>query len=260
MDTPRAGVPLRPLLGRRVLVTRPEGGGSLQQRLEGLGAHVLVVPATRIEWLDAPALDGALAALGAYGWAAFTSRNAVQAVVERLRATGRGPDALAGLRLIAVGSATAEALHARGLEVSVVPSRYSAAGILEALAERSDVAGSRVLYATAAGAADTLPDGLSAIGATVDRIACYQSVAAAEAVTPLREAARRVDAVTLTAPSAVAAWVAAVGDAAAAIPVVSIGPVTSDAARAAGLTVGAEAAPSTSEGLAEAVRRYFSPP
>jgi uroporphyrinogen III methyltransferase/synthase len=256
MDAPLRPPPL-PLAGRTVLVTRPEGGGDLQRRLEALGARVLAVPATTIEWLPSDALDAALAALPDFAWSVFTSRNAVQAVVERLRATHRTPDALAVVKLAAVGSVTAEALHAKGLEVALVPARFSAEGVLEAFRHRTDVAGTRVLYATADGAADTLPRGLAELGAEVVRVACYRSVRDAAAAPALAEAARVVDVVTLTAPSTVAAWVAAAGARAEAIPVVSIGAVTSEAAREAGLRVVGEASPSTAEGLADAVRRYF---
>lgn len=255
--TPRPSGPARLLAGRAVLVTRPEGGGELQRRLEALGARVVVVPATTIQWLPAPALDEALAGLGRYRWAMFTSRNAVQAVVERLRAQGRAPDALAGLKLAAVGTATAEALHARGLEVAVVPSRFSAEGVLAALATRDDIRQARVLYATAEGAAETLPEGLARLGAEVERHACYRSVPDASAIPALAAAALDVHVVTVTAPSTVAAWVAAAGAHAAKVPVVSIGAVTTEAATRAGLRVVAEASPSTAEGLAEAVRRYF---
>jgi uroporphyrinogen III methyltransferase / synthase len=246
------------LTGRTVVVTRPEGGGELQRRLEALGARVLAIPATTIQPLDATALDGALHELSRYAWAVFTSRNAVQLVVERLRGMGRHPDVLTTLRLAAVGSATAEALHQRGLEPAVVPARYSAVGVLDAMRRRTDVANAQVLYATAEGAADTLSDGLAALGAHVHRIPCYRSVRDTAAVPALLAAAAVTDVVTLTAPSAVAAWTAAVGPSAGAVPVVSIGAVTSDAARAAGLRVVGEAEPSTAEGLAEAVRRYFA--
>ena len=255
--THRAQASAHPLTGRRVLITRPEGGGELQRRLEALGASVVVVPATIIERLAPDALDAALAQLPSYAWAIFTSRNAVQAVIDRLRAAGRAPDALTVLRLAAVGTATAEALHAKGLEVAVVPARFSADGVLEALRGRPDVAGRRVLYATAEGAADTLPTGLAALGAVVDRVACYRTAADPATVEALRAAAEHIDVVTLTAPSSVHAWVAAVGARATAVPVVSIGAVTSDASRTAGLPVVGEASPSTAEGLAEAVRRYF---
>jgi uroporphyrinogen III methyltransferase/synthase len=241
------------------LVTRPEGGGEIARRLESLGASVVAVPATRIVPLDPAPLDAALADLAGFHWAIFTSRNAVQVVIERLRAGGRTPSALAALRIAAVGTATAEALHGKGIAVTVVPARFSGDGVLEALRQRSDVAGARVLYAAAAGAADTVPDGLTALGARVERIACYESVADPDAVAPLRAAAGVADVVVLTAPSTLAAWRSAVGDdTARAIPIVSIGQVTSDAIRAVGLVVAAEAAPSTADGLVEAVRRYFS--
>lgn len=257
MDAPSRLSTSLPLAGRTVLVTRPEGGGDLQRRLEGLGARVIAIPVTTIEWLPSAPLDAALAALSRFDWSVFTSRNAVQAVVERLRASHRAPDALSTLKLAAVGSATAEALHAKGLEVTLVPPRFNAEGVLEAFRQRPDLAGAEVLYATAEGAADTLPDGLAALGATVHRVSCYRSVPDVAATPALVAAAATADVVTHTAPSTVAAWVAAVGEAAAGVPVVSIGAVTSEAARRAGLRVVAEASPSTAEGLADAVWRYF---
>jgi uroporphyrinogen-III synthase len=255
---PRISGATTALVGRVVLVTRPEGGGDLQRRLEAMGARVLAIPATTIEPLDPAPLDAALRNLAAFRWAVFTSRNAVQRVVERLRAIGRPPDALTAVQLAAVGTATAEALHHRGLEPSVVPARFSADGVLTAMAARDDMRGARVLYATADGAADTLPEGLAALGAEVTRIPCYRSARDLAAVPHLAAAAAAVDVVTLTAPSTVHAWVAAAGDEARRVPVVSIGAVTTDAARGAGLEVVAEASPSTAEGLAEAVRRYFA--
>lgn len=257
---PRSSAPVvLPLVGRTVLVTRPEGGGELARRLESLGARVVAVPATRIVYLDPAPLDAALADLANFQWAVFTSRNAVLAVVERLRATGRTPSAMAAMRIAAVGTATAEALHGKGLEVTVVPARFSGDGVLQALRARPDVAGARVLYAAAVGAADTLPDGLAALGAHVERIACYESVADPEAIGPLQAAAQVADLVLLTAPSTLAAWRSAVGDPVArTVPIVSIGQVTSDAVRAAGLSVAAEAALSTADGMVEAVRRYFA--
>ena len=65
----------------------------------------------------------------------------------------------------------------------------------------------------------------------------------------------RVHAVTMTARSAVDAWVMAMGAMHCAADVVSIGPITTQAAHAAGMRVAAEAMPSTLDGLIAAVVR-----
>ena len=247
----------RPLFGRRVVVTRATAqAGALSERLRALGADVLEMPATRVEPLDPAPLAAALARLGEYDWMAFTSQNAVRLVWEALRAAGLDARALAGVRVCTVGSATGEALLARGIAVDVVPIRFVAEGVLEALAGRTDVQGARVLYATAEGARDVLPAGLRALGAVVDVVPVYRSAPDGAGAEQLRQALAdgAVDLVTFTSASTVHGYVQAVGaELARRAPAASIGPVTSEAARAAGITVAVEAAESTIPGLVAAV-------
>jgi uroporphyrinogen III methyltransferase/synthase len=160
-------------------------------------------------------------------------------------------------RVATVGTATAGAVRERGVEPTLVPERFVAEGLLEAFALRNDVAGMTMLYPAAAGARRELIDGLRAMGATVDRIEAYDSVATDEDVAEVRSALRdgQVHAVTMTAKSAVDAWVAAMGALHNAADVVSIGPITTQAAHAAGMRVAAEAMPSTLDGLVAAVVR-----
>jgi uroporphyrinogen III methyltransferase/synthase len=77
-----------PLTGRTVLVTRArEQASSLSSLLRSYGATPIEFPAIRIEPADDyTPLDAALVSLPAYGWACFTSVNAVAAVDRRLRA------------------------------------------------------------------------------------------------------------------------------------------------------------------------------
>jgi uroporphyrinogen-III synthase len=160
------------------------------------------------------------------------------------------------VKVAAVGPATTGALRDLGIPVAVTPRRFVAEGLLEALAERDDVRGSRMLYLVARGAREVLPAGLRALGATVDVIPLYRSVAdVADGAESLRDRLLRdeVDLVTFTAGSSARAFVEAVGaDAAAHAGIVTIGPATSAAVRDLGLEVRAEAEPSTIQGLVEA--------
>jgi uroporphyrinogen III methyltransferase/synthase len=272
---------VRPLFGRRVVVTRTKAqAGALSHRLRALGAEVLELPATRIEPLDPAPLRAAIDRLGdsgavragaegsaavrggSYEWALFTSQNAVRLFWDALRGAGRDARALAGLKVAAVGSATADALLERGIAVDVVPERFVAEGVLAALAPRGDVRGARVLYATAEGARDVLPAGLQRMGASVDVVPIYRSVPDGEGAGPLREALERgsVDLVTFTSASTVHGFVQAVGgELATRAPVASIGPITSEAARSAGMTVTIEAAESTIPGLVSAIVAAMRP-
>jgi uroporphyrinogen III methyltransferase/synthase len=255
----------RPLFGRRIVVTRARSqAASLAERLAVVGAEVIEMPATRIEALDPAPLRKVIARLSDYEWVIFTSQNGVRIVWDELRAGGRDARALAGLKIAAVGPATAEALLDRGLAVDVVPpsGRFVAEGLLDALRDRLDVRGARVLYAAAEGARETLPDGLEELGATVDHVAIYRSVPDGTGAARLRERLLDGDAdlVSFTSASAVNAFVAAVGDdAARRVPTASIGPITSAAARDAGLDVDVEATESTIPGLVAAIVRHFAP-
>jgi uroporphyrinogen III methyltransferase/synthase len=252
----------RPLFGRRVLVTRARAqSAALADRLRDLGADVLELPATRIEPLDTTGLRRRLTRIGDYEWLVVTSQNAVAALWEALRANGMDARGLSGVQLAAIGPATADALAAHGLAVDVTPERFVAEGLLEALATRDDVHGAKVLYVAAEGARDVLPEGLARLGAEVDVVHAYRSVPDESAVGALRAAVQRgaPELVTFTSASGVQAYVDAVGASLApSIPAASIGPVTSDAARAAGMSVAVEATRSDIPGLVDAVRAHLA--
>jgi uroporphyrinogen III methyltransferase/synthase len=249
----------RPLLGRRILVTRAtQRAPALSDQLRSLGAAVIEMAATRIEPLDPAPLASALTRLHQYQHIVFTSQTAVSFVWDALRARGRDARAFAGITIAAVGPTTAAALLERGLAIDVAADRFVAEGVLQAYRARPDVGGARVLYPAAADAREVLPDGLRTLGATVDVVPIYRSVADEQGAVALRAAVSSgaVDLVTLASASAVRAYVDAVGSGLAArVAAVSIGPVTSDAARAAGIPVAAEAGESTMSGLADAVVR-----
>lgn len=247
----------RPLFGKRIIVTRARTQASqLAVRLSALGAEVIEAPAIQVEPLDPGPLRTALAALGDYRWAIFTSRNAVEITWRELLARGLDARAFAGVKLAAVGPATADALAERGLLADVIPQRYVAEGIVDSLRAREDVRGTRVLYPKAEGARDILPAELRAMGADVDEIPVYRSVPDPAGVSAARDAldGGGVDIVTFTSSSTVRFFVESVGlDAARRARIVSMGPITSETARAMGFEVAAEARQATIDSLVDAV-------
>ena len=246
---------IRPLFGRRVLVTRARAQASeLSARLRALGAEIIEAPAIRIEPLDPVPVQRALRALGKYQWALFTSANAVELAGRELHALGLDARAFAGVKLAAVGPATADALRALGLLADVVPQRFVADAMVEALRERADVRDMRVLYLRAEGARDALADGLRALGARVDDVAVYRSVPDTDGERVTREALEQgVDLVTFTSASTVRNFVSAVGASSAArVRAVTIGPITSAAASALGINVAVEARAATLDALVDA--------
>lgn len=247
----------RPLFGKRIVVTRAtQQASALSEKLAELGAEVIEMPATRIARLDGSPLRESFSNLSDYSWLIFTSRNGVELFWENLLTSGRDARTLTGLKIAAVGPATAAALLERGIAVDVIPERFVAEGLLEKLGDRDDVTNSRVLYVTAEGAREMLPDGLRELGAAVDVIPIYRSTpdGAGAAKLVKRINAGGVDLVTFTSGSGVRGFVDAVGaEIAQGLRGASIGPQTSDALRAAGIEVAIEAKESTIEGLVDAI-------
>ena len=247
----------RPLFGRRIVVTRStQQAQALTEKLRELGADVIEMPATQIARLDLAPLREAISELSQYQWLILTSQNAVSIFWEQLLGEGRDARALAGLKVAAVGPATAGTLLEHGVAVDVVPQRFVAEGLLEMMRERDDVASKRILYVTGEGSREVLPQGLREIGAEVNVIAAYRSIADGQGAERLARAieAGKLDLATFTSGSAVRGYVDAIGeDLAAQVPAASIGPQTSDALREAGIEVKAEAKESTLDGLVSAV-------
>jgi uroporphyrinogen III methyltransferase/synthase len=240
---------LRPLHGRRVVVTRARAqASSLVERLRDLGADVDECAVIRIEPLDGPPIDA-----GAYGLVCVTSPNAPRLLVERCVGDAR---ALAGATVAAIGPGTAAALREVGIVADVVAERFVAEGLLEALP--GDLAGVRALVARAQEARDTLPEGLRAAGAEVDVVPLYRTLAA-----QLRHPERMLsaDAVAFTSSSTVARFAEALaGHDLSGVRGVSIGPVTSATARELGVGLVAEASAHDLDGLVAELLQVLSEP
>ncbi|HEX9484198.1 MAG TPA: uroporphyrinogen-III C-methyltransferase [Gemmatimonadaceae bacterium] len=252
----------RPLFGRRVVVTRASAqAAGVRDALLELGAEVLEMPALRIEPLDEARARQVMTRLEQYDWVVFTSQNAVQIAWDVLRATGRDARAFAKPRIACIGRSTNDSLLTHGLSADVVPARFVAEGLLEALAARDDVRGRRVLYLAAEGARDVLPDGLRLLGCDVDVIPLYRSQPEETGREALRQAmtSGRVDGATFASASAVRGFIDAVGiELARSVPAISIGPITSNAIRDAGMTVAAEADEPSVASLVEATRAFLT--
>ena len=235
------------LSGRTVVVTRAaHQSEALVRQLEAEGARVIRFPVIAIappaDW--AP-VDQAIAQLDAFHWIIFTSANAVDAFLDRAGLLS------ARVRVAAVGPATARALEAHGIAVTLMPDGHIAEGLIAAFAQQH-LAGKRILLPRAAAARDALPDALRTQGAYVEIVDVYRNVLPTASGSD--KFPHAPDWVTFTSASTVKNLLALVPrDQWASARLASIGPATSAALRQHHLPVTVEASPSTQEALAEAI-------
>jgi uroporphyrinogen-III synthase len=164
-----------------------------------------------------------------------------------------------------VGPATARAIERMGWAVELLPEKYVAESLLEALGDR--LRGRRVLLARSARARDVIPDSLRAQGIDVTVVDAYRTEIPRESIEKVRELfgseGARLDAATFTSSSTVENFLELVRAAQAtappvALPAISIGPITSRTLCDAGWPPVAEADPHTVDGLVAAVLKVLS--
>lgn len=248
---------MKPLMGKRVLVTRPsEQATELIAGLKALGAEVVHLPTIRIlPPLDA-ALDRSLEQLDGYAWVTFTSANAVRAVFDRVPS-----ERLHSVRVAVVGARTAEVLLAYGVRPELVAEPATSEVLVEQLLAHAPLRGQRVLFPRGDRVRDTLSARMKAAGAHVEDPVAYRTLAADEATQDaLRRALQEggLDWITLTSPSTWHELQAVVG--ASGVPrgikLAVIGPTTAQAVRESGYAVACEAVPHDVSGLLAALCRH----
>lgn len=250
-----------PLAGLTVVVTRARAqAGTLVALLEAAGAEVLAFPTIEIvdpeDWGPA---DEAIRHLDVYSWLILTSTNAVERFFGRVYSAGKDARHMAGLRVAAVGPATAEACIAKGVHPDFVPDEHVGEGILAGLCARGVGEGTRVLLPRALEAREMLPDELRGQGAMVDVVPVYRTVPGfgdPEVLERLRSGS--VDVVTFTSSSTARNFAQLVsGIDTGGITFASIGPVTSDTARSLGLDIAVEPLEYTVPSLVAALAEHF---
>ena len=239
----------RPLSGLRVVVTRrAEQSEGLVALLEERGAAVICFPTIAV----APPPDGgaalaaALGRLGAGDWLVVVSENAVAAVFSLLHDARE----LGGVRVAAVGPATAAALAGHGVVADLIPRTASAAGLLAAFPASPGTG--RVLVARASGGGAELEEGLAARGIEVEAVAAYETTRPARDPQALAGLVG-CDAVVFASPSAVDGYLELAGAERLGQVAVAIGPTTAARLGALGVAFVEAATPSAAAMVAALV-------
>ena len=194
-----------------------------------------------------------------YDWLLFTSVNAVEIFHQR-----RNPS-LKPNRIAVIGPATARAVQGIGLAVDLIPPKYIAESLAEALTP--EVHGKRILFLRANAARDVLPEALSAAGATVTIAEAYRNQIPPESIPALRQLfaspVSYPDAITFTSASTARNLIALLEAASLTLPpgimLASIGPVTSQALRDLGYEPAVEASAATIDSLIQSLLSRLAP-
>lgn len=254
----------KPLAGKRILVGRSRHQASaLSEFFKNLGASVIEIPFIEIRPPRSyEPLDTALKRITEYDWLILTSVNGVEALAARLDHLKIPIGQLSHLHVAAIGPATREAAEQLGLKVALIPEKYVAESVVEAL--RGKVEGKRVLLARAKVARDVIPQQLRRLGAEVDVVDAYETVLPDSSKrrlrSVLRNAKERPHVITFTSSSTVRNFIELLGGREqvakmdlSEIEFASIGPITSATLREYSLRVHVEATEFTIAGLVRAI-------
>lgn len=252
----------RSLFGQSIVVTRTrEQASQLSRELLERGADVLEIPTIRIvPPTNHQEITDALLELNSYDWLVFTSPNGVDMFFELFFKAFEDLRDIGGVRIAAVGPATASKLRQLHLKVDAMPQEFTAAKVAAAMEPLGSLENLRVLLLRAEAANRDLPEHLNEMGAIVDDIACYKNVPETEdrngAAARLLETG--ADWITFTSSSTVENFHARfdlkqLTQRYPTMRLASIGPETSKAIAALGLTPTVEAKEHTTAGLVKAL-------
>lgn len=255
----------KPLAGVTVLVTRAGVQASgLAQQIQRAGGEVVEFPTIEIQApADFAAFDAAIHRVEQYDWLIFTSVNSIAPFLARLRNAGKDVAALTALQVGAIGPETAKRLASAGITATLVPERYQAEGILDAVKPESMKA-KKVLIPRAAEAREVLPETLRAWGAVVDVVVAYRIALPRVDVGPLIDLLRRgrIHVITFTSSSTVRNFVRLFSDKklteiAPDSALACIGPITAATVEECGGWAAIVAEEFTTAGLTRAIIGYF---
>ena len=247
----------RPLFGRRIVVTRTRRqAGALSAKLLLLGADVIELPTIRIELPEDLLEFGELVRDAyQYDWLIFTSPNGVTAFFDMFFKLYQDSRNIGNVRIAAIGPGTAQRIRDYHLTVDVQPDDFIAEAVVESLRQFESVENLKFLLVRAENARDVLPKRLTQLGAIVDEATAYRTVPETQDDTGARERFERdgADLVTFTSSSTVTNFLALKLPWPRNLRTASIGPITSETMRQAGLKVDVEAIRHDIDGLVEAI-------
>ena len=254
----------RPLFGLNIGVPRPRHQcHAVAKKITALSGQPVIMPLIAINPADTNEqheFQQLAEDSFPFDWLVFTSTNGVHAFFDQLWALGHDVRQVAHLKIAAIGPSTAAALEERSLKPDVIPEAFRAEALAEAMAEH--VKDQRVLWARASRGRDVLPSLLRKAEASVTEIVVYHN----EDIETFDHAAlemlrnETLHWIGISSPSIARQLAKLLSSSdidltSLTTKIASISPVTTAAAKEAGLPVALEATDYTWNGILAAISR-----
>lgn len=222
---------------RFVVVTRPaEENEQFAKQLEKIGIDTFSYPTITItKNLSAKIVKPYFDSFSSINWVIFTSKNGVRHFMNILKILKIDRMELTTKQIAAVGTTTAEEIKKQKLPVHFIPSTFTTNNLGK---EITNIKGKKLLLARSAIANVQLEKILQKRGASVVNLPIYKTESFTPDVEKLTELIKngQISCITFTSPSTVTGFVKSIkhineNKEIFSIPVVSIGPVTTKAAK-----------------------------
>jgi len=162
-----------PLKGKTIVITRTiEQSRESAVALTNLGANVIIVPTLEIvppaDWSK---FDSVVAHPDRIDFIIFTSVHSVQMFSKRIQEVGSLIN-YSQTKVVAVGNKTSAYCHKNNISVNIVPDKFSAEGVIEALS-KYNLKNKVVFIPRSAIGREELPMGLKDLGAIIKSVPVY---------------------------------------------------------------------------------------
>ena len=234
----------------------------IQSMLESRGAAVVCLPTIEVadpdSWTEC---DATIWKLAEYDSVCFTSKNAVEKLIQRIRLIRpQALNTLATRNLFAIGEKTRSVLEASGFSVQPIPPKHSAEDLAHSFYGQN-ISGKHFLFPKSNIAHDSLPKELRSLGAVVDETVTYKTVIPEpENLEHTRALLTngKIDVVTFFSPSSIRNFVEMMGiETLQHVLIAVIGQTTGEAAKDAGLDVNIIAKQQTTESMVQGIAEHF---
>lgn len=245
----------KPLFGKKIAVTRAKHQSArLGDALAERGADVLYVPVIDIKPIKPnERLNEAIKTIEGYFSIIFTSTNSVNIFFDAMNKNNKDTRRLYGIKIIAIGDATASVLQTKGVIPDYIPEKWTSEGIIEIL-KGMEINKQRFLLPRAEDARDVIVHYIRDNGGICDVIPIYKT-SMPDRIENLSEIPGLV---TFTSSSTVKNFITLYGkEILKRCTVASIGPVTTGTLKDYGVDVHIEAKKHDISGLVEAIEAYY---